>query len=163
MSWRLLLASLWRCLMFNNAGVQLKGHHLRIAQFPYFPMWMPLAACLLHPLSSIDFREAHTQGDKRVGWETGAGRLPGALGNQAFDRLATLLWLGIIPIPYPDKTIAVLGEELPGTLLARFAMQQNAPTSLINSSATAPGQRRAEQHAPGWRARAGIPLRVRPL
>ena len=59
------------------------------------------------------------------------------------------------------ETIAVLGEELPGTFLARFEMQKNAHTYLTNSSATAQGQRRAEQNSPGWLARAGIPLRVR--
>src|SRR5215475_2791317 len=108
MSWRLLLASICRCLMFNNAGFQFKGNHLSIAQFPYFPMWIPLSACLLHPLSYSDFREANTQVDKRVCWYTGSWRLPGALGDNEFDRLETLLVLRIIPITHTDKTIAIL-------------------------------------------------------
>jgi hypothetical protein len=93
--------------MFNDAGFQLKGNHLSIAQFPYFPMWIPLSACLLYPLSSIDFSEANTEVDKRVCWSTGSWRLPGALGDNAFDRLETLLLLRIIPITHTDKTIAI--------------------------------------------------------
>jgi hypothetical protein len=94
--------------MFNNAGFQFKGHHLSIAQFPYFPMWIPLSACLLYPLSYIDFSEANTQVDKRVCGYTGAWRLPGALGDNEFDSLETLLLLRIIPITHTDKTIAIL-------------------------------------------------------
>jgi hypothetical protein len=108
--------------MFNDAGFQFKGNPLSLAQFPYFPLWIPLSACLLHLLSSIDFSEANTQVDQRVGWSTGGWQLPGALGDHEFDRLATLLWLRIIPLTHPDKTIAGLGEELPGTLLARCEM-----------------------------------------
>jgi hypothetical protein len=71
-------------------------------------MWIPLSACLLHPRSSIDFREANTQVDKRVCWSTGSWRLPGALGDNEFDSLETLLLLRIIPITHTDKTIARL-------------------------------------------------------
>jgi hypothetical protein len=93
--------------MVNDAGFQLKGNHLSRAPCPYFPMGIPLAACLLYPLSSSDFSEAHTQVDKRVGWSTGAWRLPGARGDQEFDRRETLLLRRIIPIPHPDKTRAL--------------------------------------------------------
>src|SRR5215470_13246886 len=133
MSWQFLLASLCRCLMFNDAGFQFQGNHLSIAQLPYFPMWIPLAACLLHPLSYIDFSEANAQVDKHVCWYTGSWRLPGTLGDNQLDRLETLLLLCIIPITHTDKTVTVLGEELPGTFLARFEMQKNAHTYLTNS------------------------------
>jgi hypothetical protein len=125
-------------------------------------MWIPLSTRLLHPLSYIDFSEANTQVDKRVCWYTGSWRFPGALGDNEFDSLETLLLLRIIPITHPDKTIALLGEELPGTFLARFEMQKNAQTYLTNASAPAQGQLCAEQNSPGGPVQAGIPLRVRP-
>src|SRR5262249_37534681 len=93
---------------------------------------------------------------------TGSWRLPGTLGDNQLDRLETLLLLCIIPITHTDKTVTVLGEELPGTFLARFEVQKNAHIHLTNSLTAAQGQMRAEQDSLGWPARAGIPLRVRP-
>jgi hypothetical protein len=162
MSWRVLLASICRCLMCNDAGFQCKGNHLSLAQFPSLPLWIPLAACLLHPLSYLDCSEANTQVDTRVCWYPGSWRLPGPLGDKEFDSLETRLVLRIIPITHTDKPLAVRCEELPGTLLARLEMQKSAHTYLTNASAPAQGQRRAEQNPPGWPARAGLPRRVRP-